>query len=64
MIRSSASPVVHGNLGRGRSAMRLNATPCFATKPPFNRNDVTARKATGISIPTARLRRHYGYAET
>ncbi len=64
MVRSSASPVVHGNLGRGRSATRVNATPCFATKLPFNRNEVAARKAAGLSIPTARLRRHYGYVET
>jgi hypothetical protein len=35
MVRSSASPVVHGNLGRGRSA-----TSCFATKQPFERHDV------------------------
>ena len=63
MVRSSASPVVHGNLGRGQSATRLNATSCFATKPPFNRNDVTARKAAGLSIPTARFCRHYDYVE-
>ncbi|CAE6851546.1 hypothetical protein R75465_07193 [Paraburkholderia aspalathi] len=64
MVRSSASPIVHGNLGRGRSATRLNTTSCFATKQPFNRNDVTARKAADLSIPTACLCRHYRYAET
>ncbi|CAE6725410.1 hypothetical protein R69608_03187 [Paraburkholderia nemoris] len=64
MVRSSASPIVHGNLGRGRSATRLKATSCFATKQPFNRNDVTARKAADLSIPTACLRRHYRYVET
>lgn len=42
MVRSSASPVVDGNLGRGRSA-----TSCFAIKLPFGRRNAANKSGNG-----------------